>query len=530
MKQKLKGLLIGLTLGAVISSTTAFAANETIPKDITYRNINIVIDGNEITPTDANGNYVEPFIMDGTTYLPVRAISNALGKEVSWDGDTATVYIGEQPSENIDIVGNYTLITAETNGQPIELTNDIIQLLTLRADGTGDYGPEMAQVPVFWTKDGNNITLTSPFVSKPFVLTMEGNQLKGETDSIVMTFIKTGYIITQPAEPKETTSGPNANVQKELAYRDIKIVVDGNEITPTDANGNYVEPFIMDGTTYLPVRAVANAFGKEVGWDDTNSTVYLGTQLAESNNVVGTYVMVNPDPASTERFTLILKENYKASISDGYDTAHITWYQRGNTITLVPPSGNGDSITLIIDGDRLISGEEGDEGAFIKAVSLPNPMAQVTMKTVTVDKTDANKPIVTIEMENGGIIKAELYPDVAPITVENFISLIEKGFYDGLTFHRNIPGFVIQGGCPVGNGTGGPGYTIKGEFSSNGVKNDLKHTRGVLSMARAMDPDSAGSQFFIMHADAPHLDGEYAAFGKVIEGMNVVDTIANSGM
>ena len=154
--------------------------------------------------------------------------------------------------------------------------------------------------------------------------------------------------------------------------------------------------------------------------------------------------------------------------------------------------------------------------------------AIVTMKTVTVDKTDAKKPIVTIEMMSGGIIKAELYPDVAPITVENFISLIEKGFYNGLTFHRNIPGFVIQGGCPLGNGTGGPGYQIKGEFASNGVENNLKHTRGVLSMARAAAPDSAGSQFFIMHADAPHLDGDYAAFGKVLEGMDVVDQIANS--
>ena len=156
--------------------------------------------------------------------------------------------------------------------------------------------------------------------------------------------------------------------------------------------------------------------------------------------------------------------------------------------------------------------------------------AIVTMKTVTVDKTDANKPIVTIETEAGGVIRAELYPDVAPITVDNFISLIEKGFYNGLIFHRNIPGFVIQGGCPLGNGTGGPGYQIKGEFASNGVENNLKHTRGVLSMARAMAPDSAGSQFFIMHADAPHLDGDYAAFGKVIEGMDVVDQIATSGL
>lgn len=136
-------------------------------------------------------------------------------------------------------------------------------------------------------------------------------------------------------------------------------------------------------------------------------------------------------------------------------------------------------------------------------------------------------PIVTIETENNGVMKCELYPEIAPNTVNNFISLINKGFYDGLTFHRVISGFMIQGGCPQGNGTGGPGYRIKGEFSSNGVKNNLKHERGVLSMARAMHPDSAGSQFFIMHEDAPHLDGEYAAFGKLIEGFDVLDEIAN---
>ena len=135
-------------------------------------------------------------------------------------------------------------------------------------------------------------------------------------------------------------------------------------------------------------------------------------------------------------------------------------------------------------------------------------------------------PIVTIEMENGGIIKAELYPETAPNSVNNFISLVNKGFYDGIIFHRVIAGFMIQGGDPKGIGIGGPGYSIRGEFESNGFKNDLKHSRGVLSMARAMDPNSAGSQFFIMHEDAPHLDGQYAAFGKVIEGMDVVDAIA----
>lgn len=138
----------------------------------------------------------------------------------------------------------------------------------------------------------------------------------------------------------------------------------------------------------------------------------------------------------------------------------------------------------------------------------------------------AQNPIVTIEMEDGGKIVAELYPEVAPITVNNFISLAGKGFYDGLIFHRVISGFMIQGGDPKGVGIGGPGYCIKGEFSANGVKNDLSHKRGVLSMARAQAMDSAGSQFFIMHADAPHLDGQYAAFGHVVSGIEVVDEIA----
>ena len=137
-------------------------------------------------------------------------------------------------------------------------------------------------------------------------------------------------------------------------------------------------------------------------------------------------------------------------------------------------------------------------------------------------------PVITITMENGDIIKAELYPETAPNTVNNFISLAGKGFYDGLIFHRVIKGFMIQGGCPDGTGMGGPGYSIRGEFSNNRFPNDLKHTEGVLSMARAMNPNSAGSQFFIMHKSAPHLDGSYAAFGKVTEGMDVVNRIAET--
>ena len=137
-------------------------------------------------------------------------------------------------------------------------------------------------------------------------------------------------------------------------------------------------------------------------------------------------------------------------------------------------------------------------------------------------------PIVTFEMENGDIMKAELYPEIAPNTVNNFISLVQNGFYDGLIFHRVIRGFMIQGGCPDGTGMGGPGYTIKGEFSQNGFANDLRHTEGVLSMARAMHPDSAGSQFFIMHKNSPHLDGAYAACGKITEGMDIVNKIAET--
>ena len=139
---------------------------------------------------------------------------------------------------------------------------------------------------------------------------------------------------------------------------------------------------------------------------------------------------------------------------------------------------------------------------------------------------EIKNPLVTIEMENGKVMKGELYDDLAPITVENFEKLANSGFYNGLTFHRVIPGFMIQGGCPNGNGTGGPGYTIKGEFAMNGVKNDLKHTTGVLSMARTMVPDSAGSQFFVMVADAPHLDGQYAGFGKITEGIDAALEIA----
>ena len=159
-------------------------------------------------------------------------------------------------------------------------------------------------------------------------------------------------------------------------------------------------------------------------------------------------------------------------------------------------------------------------------IKLSGKLQTTPMEREENKMAEVKNPIVTITMENGDIIKAELYPEIAPNTVRNFISLINKDFYDGLIFHRVIKGFMIQGGCPDGTGMGGPGYDIRGEFAINGFDNTLLHTAGVLSMARAMDPDSAGSQFFIMHKNAPHLDGQYAAFGKVTEGMENVDKIA----
>ena len=153
-------------------------------------------------------------------------------------------------------------------------------------------------------------------------------------------------------------------------------------------------------------------------------------------------------------------------------------------------------------------------------------LALLTAGTALAEAAETQNPVATITMADGGVITVELYPDVAPNTVANFVELANSGFYDGLIFHRVIAGFMIQGGCPLGIGTGGPGYSIKGEFAQNGFENNLSHQRGVISMARAMDPNSAGSQFFIMHADADYLDGQYAAFGKVLEGMDVVDAIA----
>ncbi len=176
-------------------------------------------------------------------------------------------------------------------------------------------------------------------------------------------------------------------------------------------------------------------------------------------------------------------------------------------------------VSLLVLMITVVGCTSKDKGETTEAPEIPE---------VNLEDVKKEKPIVTIEMDNGDKIVAELYPNIAPNTVNNFISLINKGFYDGLNFHRVIPGFMIQGGDPDGNGTGGPGYGIKGEFEANGVKNDIKHDRGVLSMARSKNPDSAGSQFFIMAADSPHLDGEYAGFGKVIEGMEAVDRIVSS--
>ncbi|AFM39826.1 peptidyl-prolyl cis-trans isomerase (rotamase) - cyclophilin family [Desulfosporosinus acidiphilus SJ4] len=182
-------------------------------------------------------------------------------------------------------------------------------------------------------------------------------------------------------------------------------------------------------------------------------------------------------------------------------------------------------VIFVILGCGTQTNNSAPKGSANNSQTTPN---SASSPAPTPPTTDKNNPLVTITMADGGIIKAELYPNIAPNTVKNFISLVKKGFYNGLTFHRVIPGFMIQGGDPSGNGTGGPGYSIKGEFTNNGFKNDLKHTRGVLSMARTQDPNSAGSQFFIMVAAAPSLDGDYAAFGKVTSGMDEVDKIVNT--
>ncbi|AWB43591.1 peptidylprolyl isomerase [Paenibacillus sp. CAA11] len=195
-------------------------------------------------------------------------------------------------------------------------------------------------------------------------------------------------------------------------------------------------------------------------------------------------------------------------------------------LVLVLVSGCGNNNTSSKNAQNNKSASEGSNQAKNNsAVSDPSKASDNTSDAEPV--RSEKDPIVTIEMENGKTIKVELYPDVAPNTVNNFISLVKKGFYDGLTFHRVVPGFMIQGGDPDGNGGGGPGYSIPGEFTTNGFKNDLSHTRGVISMARAQDPNSAGSQFFIMVADADSLNGQYAAFGKVVEGMKTVDEIVS---
>ncbi|WP_088227967.1 peptidylprolyl isomerase [Desulfosporosinus sp. FKB] len=183
------------------------------------------------------------------------------------------------------------------------------------------------------------------------------------------------------------------------------------------------------------------------------------------------------------------------------------------------------TVIFVILGCGIQTNNSASQGSTKNSQTAPNSTSSSAPVPTTNNK---NNPVVTITMADGGVIKAELYPNIAPNTVKNFISLVKKGFYNGLTFHRVIPGFMIQGGDPSGNGSGGPGYSIKGEFTNNGFKNDLKHTRGVLSMARTDDPNSAGSQFFIMVAAAPSLDGNYAAFGKVTSGMDEVDKIVNT--
>ena len=272
-----------------------------------------------------------------------------------------------------------------------------------------------------------------------------------------------------------------------FAYDEHKVFIDKHQIKFD------VEPVMFDGRILVPMRKIFETMGAAVTWLPETSGI-----IAEKGDIKIEMQIENPDIfVNSEKITLdvspkLIEGNTLVpvrAVAEGLN-AKVEWVQETGTVLITSPS--------------------------IKV-----------MKNVTVDKSDEKKPIVTITTETNQIIKAELYPEIAPVTVENFIKLIDDDFYNGLNFHRIEPGFVIQGGCPIGNGTGGPGWKIKGEFTSNGFKNDLKHERGILSMARAADPDSAGSQFFIMLGAAPHLDGEYAAFGKVLEGMDVVDEIVD---
>ncbi len=259
-----------------------------------------------------------------------------------------------------------------------------------------------------------------------------------------------------------------------------------------------------------------------VEWPDSIQDEWVVLKF-EANGVAFSAADIGMDGAIysfTDDGKVVLTKNDQSASVDYTVSGNAVSMMNGEMTILGEYDPETDMIAFTQNGETVTLVRKSKEPA-------PEPAASATEEPKkTEEDPNMKNPIATITMKDGGVMKIELYPDVAPNTVKNFISLANKGFYDGLTFHRIIAGFMIQGGDPNGVGNGGPGYSIKGEFSSNGFKNDLKHKRGVISMARTMAPDSAGSQFFIMHADYPYLDGEYAAFGMMLEGFDVLDAIA----
>lgn len=305
---------------------------------------------------------------------------------------------------------------------------------------------------------------------------------------------------------------------------EANVVLNNQPVTFEEQNA-----VITEGRTLVPLRGVFEAMGAEVDWDESNAGIFI------TLNQTAIYMSIGSNNMS------VIDLQALASIASGdsvYYPENITLDvppQLMNDRTMIPLAAVSRSLGAQVDWDEatttvsIIYLTEADETGENQPSASPTatPSATPTNEGGSTVTKPEKYPQVTIEMENGDKMVAELYPEIAPNTVYNFISLVKKGYYNGLTFHRVIPNFMIQGGDPQGTGAGGPGYTIKGEFANNGFANDLKHTEGVLSMARTMMPDSAGSQFFVMVADSPHLDNNYAAFGKLIEGLDVAKKIVS---
>lgn len=293
-------------------------------------------------------------------------------------------------------------------------------------------------------------------------------------------------------------------------YAEANVLYNGVPVEFAEQNA-----VIVDGRTLVPARGVFERMDAQVTWLPEGEMVQVVTSDTGVLLSIGSAAMAVID----NRALYEAEGVYQPDIVELDVPAQLI-----NGKTMVPLRAVSASLGAAVEWDEATSTVSIEYTAPPDVEPTTNDKGESQVQVIKPEKN----PVVTIEMEDGGKIVAELYPEIAPNTVYNFISLVQKGFYDGTIFHRVIPGFMIQGGDPQGTGTGGPGYSIRGEFSANGVQNDLKHTEGVLSMARTMAPNSAGSQFFIMAADAPHLDGQYAAFGKVTEGLDVVQKIVSA--